>query len=299
MAKERRGLPVLLVGAALLGLAAIFVRWATGVSPLAVGFYRMLFALPLVLLFAFREGRPAAGAWRSLAWAVLGGLCFTSDLWLWHQALHWTTAASATLLVGLAPLWVALAGVLFLRFRLSSWGWVGLLLALGGAAVLALASGAQVGSGRGELFGFLASFGYAGYMLSLSKARRGLSAPWALAGVVVTSLFAFGALNLAHGHAFGGYPPRAWMALLGLGLVVQVLAWWLITWGFGHLSASLGSQGLLFQQVATVLLGWLLLGEAPGALQGVGIFLILAGIALAAANPPMPIPKSGKRMPTQ
>lgn len=288
MMGARKGLPALLAGAAILGFAAIFVRWAVGVSPLAVGFYRMLIALPLVALLALREGAPGRGAWKGLAWAALGGLCFTADLWLWHQALHWTTAASATLLVGLAPLWVTLAGVCLLRFRLSLWGWVGLALALGGAALLALAAGAHVGGGKGEFLGFLASFGYAGYMLSLSRARRSLSAPWALTGAVATATVAFGLLSFVQGGSMGGYPPRAWLALLGLGLLVQVLAWWLITWSFGHVSPSLGALGLLFQQAATVLLGWMLLKEAPGPVQGLGILFILAGIALAATHPPVP-----------
>jgi drug/metabolite transporter (DMT)-like permease len=285
---KRKGLFVLLLGAALLGFAAIFVRWAEGVSPLAVGFYRMLIALPVVLFLALREGSPRREEGRGIAWAALGGLCFTTDLWLWHQALHWTTAASATLLVGLAPLWVAVAGVLFLRFRMGFWGWTGLGLALWGAASLALASGARLGSSRGELLGFLASFGYAGYMLSLSRARRDLSATRALAVVVLTAVMAFGLLNLCQGGAFGGFTPRAWVALAALGLLVQVLAWWLISWAFGHLPASMGSLGLLFQQAATVLLGWVLLKEIPGPGQGIGILLILGGIALAAAHPPVP-----------
>jgi len=288
MTAARKGLFVLLSGAAMLGFAAIFVRWAEGVSPLAVGFYRMLFALPLVLLLALREGPPQAEAWKGAAWAVLGGLCFSTDLWLWHHALHWTTAASATLLVGLAPLWVTLVGVLFLRYRMGPWGWAGLALALSGAASLALASGARLGGSRGELLGFLASFGYAGYMLSLSRARRSLNAPRALAVVVATAAVAFGLLNLAQGGAFGGYAPRAWLALLGLGLLVQVFAWWLISWAFGHLPPSMGALGLLFQQAATVLLGWGLLNEIPGKAQGLGILLILAGIVLAAAHPPVP-----------
>jgi len=161
-------------------------------------------------------------------------------------------------------------------------------LALWGAASLALASGARLGSSRGELLGFLASFGYAGYMLSLSRARRDLSAARSLAVVVVTSVVAFGLLNLSQGGAFGGFAPRAWMSLVALGLLVQVFAWWLISWAFGHLPASMGSLGLLFQQAATVLLGWVLLREIPGPGQGIGILLILGGIALAAAHPPVP-----------
>ena len=282
--RAHRGLYALLAGAAILGFAAILVKWAVGVSPSVVGFYRMLFALPLVLILALREGQPAPGAWKGFLWAALGGFCFSIDLWLWHQALHWTTAANATLLVGLAPLWVTLAGVLFLQAHMKLSGWIGLGLALGGATLLASASGAHLGGGRGELFGFLASFGYAAYMFSLSRARRSLSARWALSAVVAMATLVFGLLALGASAPFGGFAPQAWLALLGLGLLVQVLAWWLIAWGFGHISASTGSLALLTQQVATVFLGWLLLKEAPGIVQGLGILCILAGISLKAVK---------------
>ena len=49
MNTEIKGLSVLLLGAALLGFSAIFVKWAAPASPLVVGFYRMAFALPFVL----------------------------------------------------------------------------------------------------------------------------------------------------------------------------------------------------------------------------------------------------------
>ena len=105
--------------------------------------------------------------------------------------------------------------------------------------------------------------------------------------VVLTCLFGFGLIGAIQGDAFSGFPPQAWLALAGLGLVVQVLAWWLITWGLGHISPSLGSVGLLAQAITTVILGWLLLSEPVKPLQGVGAGLILAG-TMAALAPPMP-----------
>ncbi|MCE1228618.1 MAG: DMT family transporter, partial [Firmicutes bacterium] len=257
------GFAALLSGAGILGFAAIFVRWSAGVSPVAVGFYRMLFALPTIAWLALREGRPHADERRGVFWAMLGGLCFSADLWLWHTAIHFTSAANATLLVGLAPLWVSLISVIFLGHRLEARGWVGLALALGGASLLAVGAGARLGGGRGELLGFLASFGYAGYMLSLSRARLTLSARRALLVVVATCCVFFAVMGSAQGVAFRGFPASSWLALLALGLPIQVGAWWLISWGFGHVNASLGSLGLLFQQAATVLLGALLLHEIP------------------------------------
>ncbi len=281
------GLWALLLGAGLLGFAAVFVRWSAPASPLIVGFYRMLFALPGVLVLVMAERRAPAPARAATAWAAAAGACFVFDLWLWHLSLQFTSVANSTLLVGLSPLWVALAGLALFGTRLRKRAWGGLFLALAGALVLGLARGARWGSGRGELLAAAASVAYAFFTLALGRARAGLSARRVLAWVSFTCVVGFGLLALARGDAFGPFPPRAWWALAGLGVLVQVLAWWLISWGLGHIDASLGSIGLLVQPVATVGLGWLLLGEPIKPVQGLGALLILAGIALSALTPPL------------
>lgn len=281
---DARGLAALILGASLLGFAAMLVRWAAPAGPLAVGFYRMAFALPFVAWLARGKARPATGPAR--LWAVIAGVCFVLDLWMWHTALHHTSAANATLLVTLAPIWVAVVSVLWMGARLRRRFWAGVLLALAGALVLGLAKGARLGTGLGELLGALASLAYGAFTLALGRARRDLSAPEALFWVVLSCVALFGTLGWMRGEAFTGYPARAWWALLGLGLVVQVVAWWLITWGMGHVPTNMGAMGLMTQPVATVILGWLLLSESLRPVQGAGALLVLAGIALCAFTPP-------------
>jgi drug/metabolite transporter (DMT)-like permease len=171
------------VGASLLGFSAIFVKWAVagGASVLTVGVYRMLFALPGAWLLARREGGLGAGAGR--VWALAAGAAFFLDLALWHEAMHLTTAANATLLVGgLSPIWVALFSVAALGLRPRWLGWLGQAVGLGGALVLALARGARGGGGGGEAIAIGASFCYAGFTLAMSRARGKLGAPQALSG---------------------------------------------------------------------------------------------------------------------
>src|SRR4051794_8065482 len=94
------GLAAVGLGAVLLGFSAIFVKWAMagGATSLTVGFYRMLTALPGAYLLARQTGSlgPRRGQWLGM---LAGSLLFV-DLWLWHEAMHFTSAANATLLVG-------------------------------------------------------------------------------------------------------------------------------------------------------------------------------------------------------
>jgi DME family drug/metabolite transporter len=288
-----RGLGAVLAGASVLGVSAIFVKWAVagGASVLTVGFYRMAFALPGALMLARAQGGRADRAGRG--WAVAAGVAFSLDLALWHEAMRTTTAANATLLVGLAPLWVALTSVLLWRQRYRALGWVGQGVGLGGALVLALARGARSGSGRGEAIAVGASFCYAAFTLAMSRARRTLSAPNALVWMSVTSLVCFAATIAIAGDPLAGYGGRAWPSLVGLGLVVQLLGWWLNSWGLGHVDAATGSIALQMQQVATLFLSAWLLAEPLRPLGLIGGGLIMAGIVMVAwaGQPSRPRPR--------
>jgi drug/metabolite transporter (DMT)-like permease len=285
-----------LAGATLLGFSAIFVRWATagGASILTIGLYRMLFALPGVLLLTQRAGAGGGDA-AGRRWGILAGLAFAGDLALWHESMRHTSAANATLLVGgLSPIWVALFAALALGLRYRWAGWLGQAAGLAGALVLAVARGARAGSGRGEALAMAASLCYAAFTLAMSRARRTLNAPQALFWMTVSSLACFVVASVAAGDPLAGYGARGWASLVGLGLVVQLAAWWLSSWGLGHVDATLGALGLQMQQIATIFLAaWLLdeplrpLGLAGGALIMTGIVLVASP---AARRPRLPSP---------
>lgn len=274
----------MLAGATLLGLAAPFVKWAAagGASDLSIGFFRMLIGLPGAMWLASRAAPSEGDARRGRLWAMAAGAAFFVDLWGWHLSMRYTTAANATLLAGgLAPVWVTLFSVLVLGLRPGWLGWAGQALGLGGALLLALAKGARVGSGTGEAYAVLTSVFYGAFTLLMARARRDLDARRTLMWMVASCLACFLVATLWRGEAFHGFTPKAWMSLVGLGLVIQLLAWWLNSWGLGHVEASLGAIALQMQQVATLFLGWFLLSEPMRPLGLVGAGAILLGIILA------------------
>lgn len=285
--KKGLGLTAILGGASLLGFAALFVKWALlgGVGVLLIGLYRMVFALPGAGLIAWAKD-PEMGSRRGRAWALAAGVAFFLDLALWQLAMVHTSAANATLIVGgLSPIWVALFSVAVLNLRYGWVGWTGQVAGLSGALILALAKGAQVGTGRGEAIAFAASFCYAGFTLLLGRSRQHLQAPTALFWMSLSCLGCFLVAALLQGLPFVGFTPRAWASLVGLGLVVQLLAWWLNTWGLGHVDAALGAIGLQAQQVATIFLATWLLHEPLKPLGILGAVLIVVGIVMVSTSP--------------
>jgi drug/metabolite transporter (DMT)-like permease len=96
----------------------------------------------------------------------------------------------------------------------------------------------------------------------------------AIAGSIAT-LFV---LCVAVGAPLTGYPPRAWLAMIALGLVSQLAAYYALVHALGHLPATITSVGLLAQVPCTAFLAWLLLGEPLTALQIAGGAVVLLGI---------------------
>jgi drug/metabolite transporter (DMT)-like permease len=74
------------------------------------------------------------------------------------------------------------------------------------------------------------------------------------------------------------WPAHGWLVLLGVS--VQVVGWLLISISLPRLPAAITSVVLTIQPVGSVVLGVVLLAEAPSAFQIVGVLFILAGLLL-------------------
>ena len=90
------------------------------------------------------------------------------------------------------------------------------------------------------------------------------------------------ALALGVDDLVPAWPSAGWLILLALSS--QVLGWLLISVSLPRLPAALTSMILTIQPVGSVVLGIVLLGEDPSALQLVGAALILAGLVSIATR---------------
>lgn len=283
-------LVVLLCGACAIGLAPILIR-LTETGPAAGGFWRMLFALPLLVVPALREGRTAAMAsWRP---GLFAGLLFALDLAAWHYGVHYTSVANATALSNTTPVVVTLAAWFLFRERPTRAFVVALGLALGGAFLMAAAKGSGgIGTDPplGAVLAAVAAAFYGGYFVVIRLARAHASTSmlmfWSsVGGAPVLLLVALMLREDLTPETWAG-----WAACVGLG-VMHATGQGAIAWALGRLPASLTSVTVLVQPVVAAILGWQVFGERVVPLQVLGAAILLTGVVLAQRSQrPSPVP---------
>lgn len=278
---DLRALMALITGAVLIGFAPIFVR-LTDVGLTACAFWRTLLALPLLSLLMTATRDPQHRILRpGLGWLLLAGACFAGDLGFWHQSLHLTSVANATLMTNLAPVFVTLASFLLFGEHFRPAFLAGIALAVSGAFVL-VSHSLQLGSRSviGDLLGLVSAVFYAGYILGVARARQKFSAVEVMFWISLSATVLLFGLALALQENFWPQSMQGWLVLLALALLSHVAGQGLIAWALAHLSAAFSAVGLLVQPVAAAVFAWLILAEPFGTRQALGGAIVLAGIVI-------------------
>jgi drug/metabolite transporter (DMT)-like permease len=276
-----RALWALVAGALVLGATPILVR-LTQTGPAAAGFWRLAFAMPLLMILAARGGHAPLG--RGSPIVLAAGLFFALDLACWHYGIRFTSVANATVLPNLTPVLVAAAGWVFLRERPSRRFLVGMAGGVCGAAVMALANTGRAGPGGhrhlGDALSAATAVWYGLYFLCVRRARSRHSTLHVMAWSSLVGAPILLILALALGERILPAAIWGWAALAGLGLA-HVGGQGSIAWSLGRLRASTAALVVLIQPVAAAALAWMLFAEPLSALQAAGGALALAGVAFA------------------
>lgn len=255
-------------------------------SPSTGTLYRAVFGLPLLVLVGVAEWRrfgrlPSA----TIRIAALAGLFFAGDLMLWHHSIEWVGAGLATVLGNLQVIIVGIVAWLFLGERPSRSTLLALPIVILGVVLISGvidedAYGAN--PALGVVLGIGTAICYAGYLLVI---RRGSRDPRRPAGPVAAATLVVALVAGGVGFVGGDLDPvpplesLAWLALLGLSS--QSIGYLLISISLPRLPAIITSIILLAQPVMTIVLAIILLGEAPSAMQLLGVVLVIGGIAAA------------------
>jgi drug/metabolite transporter (DMT)-like permease len=215
----------------------------------------------------------AIGAW-GLAWFGLYNLAL-------NGAERHLDAGTTALLVNVAPVVVAVLAGLLLGEGFPVRLLVGMAIAFGGVALIAVTTSTGAASVDGALLGLAAALLYAGAAVAQKRllARVDpLTMTWigAVAGTVALLPYLPALLR-----ALGTVPGATLAGVAYLGVFPTAIAF--LTWGYALSQTPAGKLAASTYVVPPIVVGlsWALLGEAPAPLALAGGVLCLAGVAVA------------------
>lgn len=251
-------------------------------------FLRMALGAALFAPFLWRARRriAALGASDLALCAAAGLLGYALPLALGTVGQKLSSAASASLLIGMEPVTIVLLSALVLGERLTRWKLAAMALGLAGAALIAFQGwprldGAFSGRLKGDLI--LAAHG-ACWALYTVIAKPVLGRLPAMDFTALTTAAAF--LGAAAWAAASGLSPSAWaqapasswLALGYLAFFVTFLGAWVWNAALEGLEASAQANFIFLQPVVGVLLGVGLLGDPFTRWTAAGGVLVLGGV---------------------
>jgi drug/metabolite transporter (DMT)-like permease len=279
----------LLLAAGLLtfGFAPILVRFATDVEPLVLAAMRTGFAVLFLLPFWWFRRTPLrtlrkAGvrSWLLIAAGVSLGMHFT----LWIASLHYTSVASASVLVTMHPVMLILAERFLFKKHFRPLVWVGVFIAFGGSVMLGLADDTQMDLFPRALLGnglaFLSAVVFVIYFLLGRRIRQ--QTEW-IDYVYYVYLYATLTCLVLTIFWVGGVPVvTVSAALIGVALAIgpTILGHGSMNYAVKYISPTLLSTLILSEAVVAAIAAYFIFDEIPSLLSLVAMVIIVSGVSL-------------------
>jgi len=280
----------------LLTLASLFWagNWVVGramrndIPPVAMGFWRWVVALLILLPFAApelkRNWRVVRANWFTLA--LLGGLGAMLFNTMIYVGLQYTAATNGVLFNSVTPILIILMSWLAFRERLGAWQTIGVVLSLVGVAVIVARGEPQILAAlrfnRGDLWLISAMLLWALYTIVLRRRPSGLSAIGFLAAMLLLGLPLLLPFYLWELFTRGGFALSvpAVAALAYYATLPSIVAY--LFWNRGVAQIGPNKAGLFvhLMPVFGALLSVIFLGERLYPYHFVGAAMIFGGIWL-------------------
>lgn len=267
------------------------------IPPMAMTFFRWLFAVLILAPFALRHLRRdwpiIRRNWKVLS--VLGAIGVGTHNALAYLGLNYTTATNGVILNSFIPVMIVTLSWVFLHERLTRLQGLGVVISLGGVlTILSQGSLATLLAFRlnvGDLLVILSMAMWSVYTIGLRWRPAGLNVMSFLLVVAVIGNACVVPLWLGE-MALGHFVVWTWpnfAALVSVALFSSVLAYLMWNKGVEEVGANVAGLFVHLMPVFGIVLAWLFLGERLAEFHVAGIAFILAGIWLTS--------RYGKRRP--
>lgn len=278
-------LAVLAVSLAAVSHGSIFVRLADA-HPFVIAAFRIGTAAVVVvpLALVLRRDEIAGLSRRALGYSLGAGAFLALHFMTWIASLDYTSIANSTVLVTLNPVWIAMVDTLVTRRLPGRLVVPSIVLAIAGGAVIAWGSAARGGASLpGDALALVGGMCAAGYLMMGRLARsEGVSLFSYVALCYGISAVVLWAVVLALGLPITGLTPVTYQAMIGMGLISQVIGHSGYNWALKLFRPGFVALFLLGEPILASMFGLVYFGEAIPPATLAGAPLILAGIYLGA-----------------
>ncbi|SHH22748.1 DMT family transporter [Flavobacterium johnsoniae] len=244
-------------------------------------FYRMAFAVTLLLPYVLLSGNFKIPTLKFALLAALCGILFASDVAVWNIAIQESSATQASLLTNLSPVWVGVGSFLFLKSKPAANFWIGTLVALFGMITLVgFEFFIDLNFDQAFLFAVLSGILYSIYLLVSKNVLSTVDVLSFMTISLLASSIYLGILCYSLDEPFTGFSDAGWFVLLLQAVICQLCAWLSISYATQHMRATRVSLSLLSQAVITSILAWLFLEEKITLQMVFGGIVLLFGIRI-------------------
>ncbi|MBX9954519.1 DMT family transporter [Peribacillus simplex] len=275
---------ILFFGVFALSTSAIFVKLADAPATITA-FYRLFFATIMLLPFLLinKRNRYELYSLSKKQWGLglLSGLFLAVHYVLWFESLNYTSVASSTVIVTLQPLFSMVGGYFLFKERFSKGAVIGCLVAIAGSIVIGWQDFQISGQALfGDILAFIAAGVITAYFFVGQHVRKKLSLiPYSVIGYASSALFLC-IFAFSQQTSFVDYSTQTWLSFIGLAFIATILGQTIFNWLLKWLSTSVISMSILGETIGTCILAYFILDEVISLQQGMGIALILIGLAL-------------------
>ena len=286
-ADDRRIMLIALFGAMLLSFAPLlYIRSNT--SPVTGAFFRMLYALPILIFLVWYLNRDDPRGIRNRALAFSAGLLLAIDFVGYHSAIDYIGSGIATLIGNSQVVIVTMASWWMFGERPNRMIIFALpMVMLGLMLISGIWDDEPYGDDpiKGVVGGIVAAIFYSSFLILYRFSNR-IQAPsvnlqldataGAATGLLIAGILPLSRLDIEPIDFSFTWPGHGWIILLAASC--QVIGWIAITYALPRLPAAHTSFAILLQPVLTILWGVIILSEKPSIQQIGGMSLIFAAI---------------------
>jgi len=279
---------IALAGAVAISFSPVFYVYSD-TNPSTGAFFRMLYALPALVLLAYLVRKSDTRSSRT-RWTAFGaGLILAPDMLSYHSSMIFIGIGIATLIGNSQVIIVTLASWKLFGEKPNQAILISLpIVVIGLALISGIADTNPYGEDpvKGVVFGTMAAFFYSSFLILFRYSNRELApsssvqldaTAGAALGLLVLGLLPLSSMAIEPLELQPTWPGHGWLIVLAM--LCQVAGWLAIAHALPRLPAAHTSFAVLLQPVLTLVWGYVILHQdGHSQNQVIGIFLVLAAI---------------------